>query len=258
MAFLYMFPNGTTAVFERAAGSGDVRSYDADVNAPAKYPMDHLDKVLLHSDFDYFPLLAGPTDVTVSLGSVAGVTGSNVGTTNIIITPVGQTVPAENVLITFEEQDTPPRYKIAYQGAVLTSGTEIQSSAGGRFVTHYATTTQIILVDVASSTNETIGSMSSDFEVVVFGSPEADPSKNLGRLSPDATYLARGKIDISKPPLRRVRDGESSFDINLGPTMDIKNGAITVRSGGNTYAEAGYDGSFSGPDYVPIGLAGGV
>lgn len=63
-------PN-TVACFIETPGGGDWRDIDAPRNAPMKNPMNHLDKVIWHTDFFQYELVVGIMDITVNHAALA-------------------------------------------------------------------------------------------------------------------------------------------------------------------------------------------
>src|SRR5690606_11531388 len=98
------------------------------------------------------------------------------------------------------------------------------------------------------SSADTLAAASRDYQVIVFRQPVAD-SAYLVDFEPSTgrVIMGLGKFDSSLKALRQAGDDDSPFDIALGPTIDIKNGAMrSVLPDGTVFTETNYDGSFSG------------
>lgn len=246
---------GISAVIDDAPGGGAKNDPAADRNRPAVDPDNWIGYVHWHSDWFQYEVAQGPTDVTVSHSLVAGATTVLRSFTNFSMSRLGQSVAATHTLLT-HSLGYVPEYMVAYSGALLTTGTNVQPlPLKGRHVCAYATDTIIGLRELGNSASDDLPACSRTYKVIVFNTPASDPTKNQFNrdgATGNATF-GKAKIDTSKKYFRRVAPAESSIDLNMGATMDFTNGSVKVVSGGNAYSDYFYDGSFIGPDYVPIG-----
>lgn len=245
------FPaSGIFAIFEEPNTTGDVHDIDASRNAPAKLPASYLDKVRFHVDFDYYQVAVGPSTVSVSHASVAGATTTvvSLGSGLPVIQRVGQIVKTHIDLVT-HSLGYVPKYMVVSGGEIIAPGTLIQSTTDQiRTVTPYATTSKIRLLDIGISSASALSSMSKSYDVLVFKQP-AEDSDQLMSFDPDTgqVILGLGKFNSALKMLRQAGAGDSAFDISLGPTVKIRNGAArSVLANGTTISETGYTGSFTG------------
>ena len=81
-----------------------------------------------------------------------------------------------------------------------------------------------------------------------------DPLKPMFAYDGEHLTIGRGIVDSDKAYVRTVLAGESSFDLDLGRSIDIKAGRTRYVSGGIATTEAGYTGSFAGSSFKPIGV----
>jgi len=241
------------ASFTEPSSSGGKFDPDAARNAPLKDPAGNLSNVHFHSDFDYYELAYGPATVNVNHTALSGYTGPDIGIAQLELHLEGQQDIREYTLVT-HNLGYVPRYFVAYNGSRLGNGQMVQNSGGfWRIVAPFATSSIIGLREWLASGSSSLAGVTRSYEVMVFANPSQTPSLPLMGFDGSDLVLGRGRIRSSKRYLRRVKAGESSFDINRDVTMDVTNGRIKIVSGGNAYTEPGYDGSFSGPSYVAVG-----
>lgn len=214
-------------------------------NAPLNNPAAHLARIRFHSDFDCYQVHS-ITTVTVSHAAVAGTTTAIAAVP--AFTRYGQVVKTALTLVT-HNLGYVPSYMIESGGSLIGQSSTIQVENGARTVSPYATTATINLLDVGISTNATLSGMSKTYRVIIFRQPTAD-STYLFDWDPltGALIMGKGKFRGSLKALRRTLLGDASpFDIPLGRTTDIRNGASrTVLADGTTYSRYGYNGSFAG------------
>lgn len=241
------------AIFTEAAGGGDFRDIDAPRNAPAKTPIDHLDKVKFHADFDYYQVAMGPTPVTVNHLAIPGATTTIYNLAGATFARNGQMVENQYDLVT-HDLGYPPRYMvIGPNGGLIAPGTTIQvGTFQDRMITPFATSDKIRLWEVGTSSASTLAATSIDYTVLVFREPAADSDK-LFHVDPDDGHiiLGKGKFNSLYKTLRKAGPSASPFDISLGPTVHIRNGgARTVLADGTTTSDTNYSGSFAGSDSI--------
>lgn len=245
MRFMTDPVTGRCALYEPAGSLGDPDDPNSPQNGPLNSPVDHLSRVRLHSDFDYYQVHS-VTIVTVTHPAVAGT-----------ITPVtaipafdryGQVVKTAHTLVT-HGLGYVPAYMIESDGCLIGQSSIIQIGNGGRRVSPYATATTINLLDVGISTNLTLTAMNKTYRVIIFRQPTPD-SSYMFDWNPEtgALIMGMGKFRGALRALRRTLLGDASpFDIPLGRTTDIRNGVSrTVLADGTTYTIPGYTGSFTG------------
>lgn len=237
------------ALFEEASGGGAFDDPNSNRNRPLNDPASWLDLVKFHSDFDYYQVHSGPTAVTVNHASVAGASTTLYNLAGATFTKVGQIATAHYDLVT-HGLGYVPRYMIVLGGKLLAPGTLVQTASSGRMrtITPYATATKIRLYEAAISSASDLSAVSLDYEVLVFKRPEADSDHAIDFDPSDGRLiLGYGKFDSALKMLRKAGASASPFDIPLGRTADITNGAArTVQADGTTESETNYDGSFTG------------
>jgi hypothetical protein len=230
-----------------------IKPTSGDVDAPFTNPGQHLDKVLFHTDLDLYRVAVGPTEVTVTLPSVAAATRVFNASPPLIIN--GQ-VQIDEVAVLSHGLGVVPNYMIIYNGAELVNGDIVQSidDANGyrvRFLGHWADTTHIYVSSRGVSSNPgNLPSMGFTCTVVVFEEGEVedgvliDFDSATGRLT-----LAGGKFDSNQKLLRAEgQAGDTPYDIIVGKSIDLNNGRSRVARGdGTLVSEPGYDGSFAAP-----------
>ncbi len=244
---------GRVAIFDEAPGGGDPADPNALRNRPLNSPAAWLAKVFFHSDFDYYEVVAGPTNVAITHPTVAGKTTETATLPKLV--HYGQTVVTHHTLLA-HGLGYVPSYMVITGSMLLPPCTRIQADGAGtlssrsRWVTPYATTSAIRLMDVGHSSDVALAAMAATYGVVVFKQPafsnnylfDFDPASGRVR-------LGKGKFDSA---VRRLRlagaAGDSPYDIPLGPTIDIANGRTrVVLPDGSVLSESGYDGGFAGP-----------
>lgn len=230
-----------------------VKPVSGDPLAPFNDPGQHLDKVLFHSDTDFYRVHLGPVDVTVTLPAVAGATRNFAANPPLAI--AGQFV-TNDVLLLNHSLGYPPNYLIIWNNAELISGDLVQSvdpttNWRARFLSHWADETGIYVRSLGGSSATGLPSMSFICEVVVFklgeeaGNVVFDFDTVTGRLT-----MGKGMFDSDQVLLRaQGQAGDSPYDVLVGPSMGLHNGRTrVVRGNGTAVDEPGYGGSFAAPD----------
>lgn len=238
---------GRVAIFDEAPGGGDPADPNALRNRPLNSPAAWLANVRFHSDFDYYQVAVGPTTVNINHPAIAGTTRTIMVNTPTV-TVDGQSVVTEHTLLA-HNLGYVPRFMVTYNGALLTPGTLVQTAtARSRRITPFATTTHIKLFELGISSADTLAAVARSYSVLVFRQPtiENDYLLDFDPVS-GRVIIGRGKFDSSRKALRQAAAGDSPFDIALGPTIDIANGAVrSVLPDGTVFSEPLYNGSFAG------------
>lgn len=269
MAVLRGFPvQGVVACFDEPNQVGDWWDIDAPRNAPAKNPGAHLSSVYWHSEFFQYELAMPIQTVTINHPTLAGRStelGERPGFGGIPgygwnqpvpeLTVLGNVGSSNHTLVTHNLGYRPLAF-VAYQNRMVTTGTIVQSLSEGRSrcVTAYVTNSVVGLRETSVASGNSLPSISRGYSVLVFRIPEADALRALFGKEGSNVTMGRGLVDTSKSYLRRTGVGDSPFDIDRGPTIDINNGRARVVSGGSATTEPGYGGSFSGPSYTEVGV----
>ena len=254
------------ACYEEATGGGAIGDFDAPRNAPAKNPGAHIDKVTWHIDFFQYELAMPIQTVVVNHATLAG-RESFWGPQNmfwmfdptyvsaISYSVPGQTAVAQHTLVTHNLGYVPLAF-VAYNGRMVMPGVAVQTASDGRsrFVSAYATSSVIGLREVYNSSDAALPGVSRTYQVIIFRVPAIDADLPLFSRRAGRVVIGRGKIDTDRQYLRRTGSGDTPFDIDLGPTIDIDKGRARIVTGGSATTEAGYAGSFAGPDYIAVGV----
>lgn len=249
---------GVVAIIDDAPGAGAFTDSAALRNRPAVDPGNWLAKVKFQSDLDYYELVDTVQTVPVTHAALAGKEVDYPGYFgyNLIYRVYGQTVVTD-IPIYAHNKGYVPSYMIALGGSRLPAGIPTQvgpDHGAGRLVSHWADASNIYLHEIAFSGAADLPAQSLTYQVMIFAQPVADP--DVPPLLFDATAgvvkLGRGKVRSDRQYLRKALSGETSFDINLGTTGTLGNGAVKVVTGGVAYTEPGYSGAFAGPAYVPV------
>lgn len=249
VVFMNDITTGRVALYEETPGGGDVTDPNSNRNRPINDPLTWLEYVKFHPDFDYYQVHSGPTTVAINHSAVAGVSGVSVGVSGLV-TRTGNFYSTTHTLVT-HNLGYIPKYMVVQGGRIVAPGTLLSLTAGqNRNVTPYATTTTINLYETAGVGATTLPALSLNYDVIVFRQPVADSPYErdfdpvTGRM-----ILGFGKFDSEYKVLRSVGSAGSTspFDISLGPTIDIRNGAVKiVLADGTTLTEPNYTGSFTG------------
>jgi hypothetical protein len=248
---------GVVAIIDDASGGGAFTDSAALRNRPAVDPGNWLAENKFNSELDYYELVGSVYTTTVTHAALTGGLTQNIEVAyNAYLRIYGQHRQTDIPIYT-HGLGYVPSYMIALGGSRLPAGIPTQVGAdwgAGRLVSHWADATNIYLHEDAFSGSTTLAAQALTYQVMVFAQPVADP--DVPPLFFDnatgVLKLGRGKVRSDRHYLRKALSGESSFDINLGVTGALSNGAIKVVSGGNVYAEPGFTASFPGPAYVPV------
>lgn len=266
---------GIIAMFDEPNQIGDVLDLDAPRNAPAKNPTAHLDKIYFHSALDLLEVATAAT-VTINHPSVAAGTGpSGDSETNTVFQWGGVTNDYLLLNIASLGLSAAPFVLVATGDNIIWPGMPVQALSGGRsrWVTVYATTTQVRLFETASRTGVSIPAISLPYTVLVFRDPPGDLTEDLKSFDPDTGdyQMGFGRFSSLRHYLQ-VAPGGSPFWLADGRTIDLKNGAPRALRGDGTFfdpvpsgarsritpgtgtygSSMAYDGSFTGSPGVLV------
>ena len=244
MTLVTRVAGGKAAVYEKPV-SGDPL-------APFGDPGAHLDLVFFHSDLDFYRVHSGPTDVTVTLPTVAAASHTVPANPSLIVR--GQ-VQIDDLLLVTHDLGYVPNYFIISNNGELISGDMVQqvddaNGYRGRYLGHWADTSGVYLRSFGVSSAANLNSMSFDCTVVVFaeGAPSGDVVIDFDTITGRLT-MGKGMFDSDQVLLRaQGQAGDSPYDIQLGQSIDIDDGRSRVaRANGTITDEPGYGGSFVAP-----------
>lgn len=212
------------AIYDEAPGGGDPLDPNSPMNRPAVDPMGWLADLYFHSNFDYY---GAPFHSTVTIGhaAVAG-TSQQVA---YFTTFEGQAVRADHLLLN-HNLGYVPRFFVHYGNLMIPHGMPVQDEGSGlkRFVTGYATSSQIRLSELAYSSASTLSAASRTYGAVAFANSEANPFLDQLLIEPGLVIFGRGRFNLSWPHLRVVGSGESPYAQSLGRSAAIGNGSLRV------------------------------
>lgn len=259
------FPEqGVVACFEEPNEIGDALDLDAPRNAPAKNPVDHLDKIAWHSDFFQYELQAEVYNVTVSHPAVPAKVqtfGSSYGQTPRYQL-IGDIKSASHTLVT-HNLGYPPLAFVVHNGMTVVSGLPVQAvPANGlvRTVSAFSNSTIVGIyengisgINFSNNTGVALPAASRTYQVMLFTAPEADPAQPLFGMEEGRVVLGRGKVDSDHLYARQVSALEGMFSLDLGRTADVGNGGVRIISGPQSWTDYQYMGSFLGSSYTTLG-----
>jgi hypothetical protein len=239
-----------TVIYEEAPGGGDPVNPESAMNRPVISPMDWLNNIHFHSDFDYYNTFMHQQVVLTHAGYSAG---STVITPHLVL--AGGTYEASWHLVT-HSLGYIPKFFVAVSGRMMSHSYPVQSVAGeaGRFVSAFATETTIGLYELAV-TGLTYGlpAQSILYDILVFADSAPDPTLKQLDIQPGVAIFGQGKFRMDRPPLRQAISGESPFSQALGKTSGINNGSIRVfQPNGDMYDIGPYAGSLTAPAFVNL------
>ena len=212
-------------IYDEAPGGGDPLDPNSLMNRPIVSPMSWLTSIYFHSDFDYYGAPFHNHSVTINHPAVAGLTTA----VSRQISFSGQMYRANYSLIA-HGLGYVPRFFVHYGGLMIPHGMPVQDLGAGlkRFVTGYATTSEIRLEEVAWSGASTLSAVSISYGVVVFANSEANPFLDQLLAEPGNVIFGKGRFNLSWPHLRAVGSGESPYAQALGRTAAVGNGSLRV------------------------------
>lgn len=245
---------GVVAGFSETGEVGEWNDINAPRNAPAKSPLQHLDKVALHSSF-YLYEVAYDGLITVNHAAIPSDTVfqgfTSVGLVPLGITWRGRVQEASHVLVNHGLPYT-PLCMVSYDGAMIVSGTIVQTEfRGTRFISLKADGTSVGLGECGYANEESLPGVSRTYRVVIFKTPAPDAGSALFSGGSAGFQIGRGMVDSSARFLRAA-DSSSNLDMDLDRTIDIGTGGARVVTGGNVQTDRYYSGSFAGGGFVPV------
>jgi hypothetical protein len=242
------------AIFEEAPGGGDAGDPNSLMNRPAVNPLGWLSSLYFHSDLDYFGIAARNMNAVVNHAAVPGITRSVVGNVSFL----GQAVRAEHVILT-HNLGYVPKFFLLYQGRLIPQGIPIQDEGQGkkRFVSAYATTTDIRLWEVGYSDNTTLSAVQATYQVIALRDPAANPVDKQLDIYPGQAIFGRGKFRAGEPHMRLDGQGDIQWPIATGRTAAIRNGGLRAYYPNGGYVDfREYNGALTAPGFYM--LAAGV
>jgi len=248
------------AIIESAPGGGRLTESSAPCNRPAVDPANWLANNKFNTAFDYYELLVPVQTVSITHALLA--TASNLVFSSIGLSITIKGTQADRDIVLYAHGlGYVPTYMVAYNGARLPAGMHTiirgsgTTSQRSRAISHWADTTNIYLREHCTSGDVDLEADTLSYQVLIFTRPARDPLVQDLLSYNDTTGVAlidHGRVRSDRHYLRKAIAAESSFDINLGATMDLNDGFVRVVTGGVIFDEPGYGGSWAGPPFVPV------
>lgn len=243
------------AIYDEAPGGGDPLDPASQMNRPVVSPLSWLSNVYFHSDLNYYGIAVKNLSATVSHPSIAGMTRTAAGGNQEVSAAVvfyGQSVETNHVLVT-HGLGYVPKFFCIYNNRLIPHGTPVQDEGVGlkRFVTAYATSSQIVLHEVGWSSDTSLSAVSRTYQVIVFREPLVSPVAKQLDLYPGEAIFGKGKFRGSEPHLRADGPGDVQWPIATGRTAGVRNGGLRVWVPNGSYVDFGpYNGSMGAPSYI--------
>lgn len=226
---------GKVALFDEASGGGDPADVNSQRNRPLKNPSGWLANIYFHTDLDNLEVAFDQT-VSVSHAAVSSVT------TTTFLTATGalafNAYHTDRLLLT-HNLGYIPDCMVAQGTNMLWPGFPVQtgSDGRGRYVSIYATTTEIRMYEWVSATATALPATTLSYRILVFANPPAPADGILIDFNPSSglTYMAGGRFRSDRHYLQ-VTPGGSPFGLSAGKSIDLSNGAVRyVRPDGTRF-----------------------
>jgi hypothetical protein len=234
---LRVFPaSNIVCLFDEPNTSGDPEDIDAPRNAPAKTPLDYLNRVFIHSALDYMEVLSD-TNTSVSHAAVAATTDGDFSTSG----SQGGANNRTNRSIRYNRNRVSHTLATHNQGtlvdcAVIVDGSQVvfpgmpiqvQSVGRARYCSVYVNNTQVRLHEWSSAGSSDLAALSKTYRTIVFRRQRAPVAgKPVYGYDPATGHMvmARGMIS-SEYRYLQVVSGGTPWGIAYGRQMDLRNGA---------------------------------
>lgn len=236
------------AIYEEAPGGGDPSDPTSQMNRPVLNPTAWLDNVKFHSDLNYFGIAAKDLNVNITHPTVPGLTTQV--TIGMIIS--GQDLTADHLLLQ-HNLGYVPKFFVIYDNKLIPHGSVVQKEGQNRlrYVSAYATTTQIRLHELGASTAADLPSVTRNYKVIVFRDATVSPLLQQLDVYPGEAVFGKGKFIASEPHLRADGLGDVQWPIATSRTANVQNGGLVVwQPGGPYFADDMYNGPLVAPSYI--------
>lgn len=227
---------GRFALYNEAPGGGSVSDPNSLRNRPLNNPESWLPNIFFHSDFNYLEVAFGPTNVNITHAAVSPATPP-IGATTIFGWNSGANV--DRLLFT-HNLGYVPIVLVATGNNIIWPGMPVQSTGDGgvRFITIYATTTQVRMKEFGTTGPTTLPATTLTYTVLVFANPPTPSGTLLFDFNPSTgvIQMGRGKFRSDRRYLQVVPGG-TPFGISYGGrTIDLANGAPrAIRADGTAF-----------------------
>lgn len=238
------------AIYEEAPGGGDPANPNSLMNRPVIDPYSWVDNIRFHSDFYYLGIEKTGT-ATISHPAVPTITRQVGYAMNV----VGQTVTNDYLLLT-HDLGYVPNFFCLYNNRLIPAGQAVQFVGAGnsdarRYVTAYATTTQIRVFELAYSSSLSLPAINVTYRAIVFREQTLTPDGYMLSMKPGEVIFGQGKFRSDYPPLRADGAGDQVWPLATSPTGSVANGGFRGYEAGGGYIDSGpYNGSAPAPSYL--------
>jgi hypothetical protein len=226
---------GRCALYDEPTTSGAADNPNSARNAPLNNPAANLAYLYFHSDFNYLEVAFGPTAVVVSHGAVAASSPPAGATVNF-----GWTGTVTDRLLFTHSLGYVPKVLAIVGNNTVWPGMPVQTGGGAtRFVSIYATTTQVRMVEFVSTGSGTLPAVDLTYTLLVLADPPAATGNILFDFDPVTGIVEMGRRKFkSDRRYLQVVPGGSPFGISYGgKTIDLHNGAMRAFRPDGTYYE---------------------
>lgn len=229
-----------------------------DPDDPFVNPLDHLDLVDFHSEFDYYSII-GQAQTVINHAAVAGVTGNSGNGTvpgSVTIRLDGQVVETDHLLYT-HSLGYVPKFFVSINGKMWPHGAPVQrlDASRVRFVCAYATATEIRLKVTSYSSTAALTAVSVTYDILVFKDHGVSPDSRELNLQAGDVVFGKGKFQSGEPHLRLAGVGDTTFAIATTRTVDMTNGGMRIYASDSTAINYGsYDGTMAAPTLINVGV----
>lgn len=235
---------GRCALYDEPVNTGDFDNPNSARNAPLNNPAANLASIYFHSDFNYLEVIASPV-VTINHAAIPAVAPVPGATINF-----GWTGATANHLLYTHGLGYIPKVLAVVGNNTVWPGMPVQVSGGAtRFVSIYATATEVRMIEFSAASSITLPALSLDYSLLVMSDPPTPTGSILMDFDPTTGIVEMGREKFSSDrSYLQVVPGGSPFAISYGgKTIDLHNGAMRAfRPDGTVF------------DPVPSGLALGL
>lgn len=234
------------AIYNEAPGGGNPDDPASPMNRPVVDPIGWLPNIYFHSDLNYYGIAAYGS-VSVSHPSVAARTNNTTGS----VVFYGQAARSTHLLVT-HNLGYQPKFFCIYGGRLIPHGFPVQTESGSRnrFVTAYATSTEIRLWEIGYSDQNDLPATTRNYQVIAFRDPAASPTSTMLDLRPSVADFGRGKFRGGEPHLRADGQGDVLWPVATGKTAGVRNGGLrTWLPNGGAIQFREYNGGLAAPGY---------
>lgn len=225
---------GVVALYTEAAGGGDLMDPAAARHAPAYDPEGNLDKIKFSTALDMLEI-ATEASTTIAHPSVAGSSSPGVsnGSSGSSSAASGNDTTryaqgAEDYLLVTHGLGYVPDFAVSVDGVAVSAYPVQITGQRARYVTAYATTTEIRLSGVSVVGASGLAAVDITYDVMVFRAPRDASGDVLWSFDPDTGEATAGfgRFSSLRRYLQVMPEGVGSpFVLPYGNSIDVNNGA---------------------------------